>query len=407
VSAGTTTTGANSELQGSILSGAAITLAAGSKVTGDIEAKAAIIIGAGSVLGGSILSGAAITLGAATRVAGDIFAKAAITIGVGCSYNVLDEAPVESSVTTMLASSALAGTDQPQPTPDPLTMAIEAALTLVSGELGGRTVLPGAYKTDGSATVAAGTVVTLRGNADSKFLFLSGASIVTSAGTTFNLVSDSVETKGSLPLTDNIFFVSSGATTTGGSIVLQGSIRSGAAITLGAASVVTGDISAKAAITLGAASRVAGDIFAKAAITVGAGGSSYNSVLNEAQLKSSVIAMHYSGMLADEQQPLPTPDPLTLAIEAALTLVSGELGGRTILPGAYKTDGSITVSAGTVVTLRGNAGSKFLFLSGATILTGAGTTFNLVSDSVGTNGSLPLADNIFFRERRCNRHGGQ
>jgi hypothetical protein len=167
-------------------------------------------------------------------------------------------------------------------------LAIEAALELVSGELGGRTVLPGAYKTDGSITVAAGTVFTLRGNADSKFLFLSGASIVTGAGTTFNLVSDTVGTEASLPLAENMFLVSAGATATGGGhSVLQGSILSGVAI------------------TLGAASRVDGDIFAKAAITVGAG-SSYKSVLNEEQLQSSVIAMHNSSVIASEQQPLPT-----------------------------------------------------------------------------------------------------
>jgi hypothetical protein len=267
---------------------------------------------------------------------------------------------------------------------------------LVSGELGGRTIFPaGACKTGGSITVAAGNVVTLRGNANSKFLFLSGAAIVTGAGTTFNLVSDSVGTNGSLPLAENVFFVSAGATATGVNSVLQGSILSGAAIALGAASVVTGGISTKAAITLGAASRVTGDIFAEAAITVGAG-SSYKSVLDEAQLQSSVITTHYRGMLASEQQPLSTPDPLTMVIKAALTLVSGELRGQTILPGAYKTDGSITVAAGTVVSLRGNADSKFLFLSGAAIVTGAGTTFNLVSDSVGKNDSLPLAENIFL-----------
>jgi hypothetical protein len=206
------------------------------------------------------------------------FAKAAITVGVGCSYTVLDEAPVKSSVSTMLASSVLAVTEQPPPTHDPLTLAIQEVLTLVSAELGGQTILPGAYKTDSSITTAAGTVVTLRSNVDSKFFFLSGASIVTGAGTTFNLVSDTVGTNGSLPLAENVFFMSAGATTTGGNSVLQGSIRSGAAVTLYAASVVTGGISAKAAVTLGAVSRVAGNIFAKAAITVGAG-SSYKSVL--------------------------------------------------------------------------------------------------------------------------------
>jgi cytoskeletal protein CcmA (bactofilin family) len=255
--------------------------------------------------------------------------------------------------------------------------------------------LPGAYKTDSSITIAARTVVTLRGNADSKFFFLSGASIVTGAGTTFNLVSDSVGTNGSLPLAENVFFMSAGATTTGANSVLQGSILTGAAVSLGAASVVTGSISDKAAITLGSASRVTGDIFARAFITIG-DGSSYKSVLNEAQVQSSVNAMRYSDVLAAENQPLLTPDPLTMVIQESLALVSGELGGWTILPGAYTTDSSITIAAGTVVTLRGNADSKFLFLSGSSIVTGADTTFNLVSYSVGNDGSLPLAENICF-----------
>jgi hypothetical protein len=172
------------------------------------------------------------------------------------------------------------------------------ALALASGELGGRTsILPGAYKTDSSIIIAAGTVVTLRGNADSKFLFLSGASIVTGADTTFNLVSDSVGKNVSLPIAEKIFFVSAGATTTGANSVIEGSILSGAAVTLGAASVVTGDISAKATITLGAASRVTGDVFTKAAFTVGAG-SSYKNVLNEAPFQPSVNTA--------ENQPLPT-----------------------------------------------------------------------------------------------------
>jgi cytoskeletal protein CcmA (bactofilin family) len=253
---------------------------------------------AASVVTGDISAKAAITLGAASTVTGDIFAKAAITVGAGSSYkSVLNEEQLQSSLISMHNSGVLAAEQQPLSTPDPLTMVIEAALVLVSGELGGRTILPGAYKTDGSITIAAGTVVTLRGNADSKFLFLSGASIVTGADTTFNLVSDSVGTNGNLPLAENIFFVSAGATTMGANSELQGSILSGAAITLGAASVVTGGLFAKAAITLGAASVVNGDIFAKAAITVGAG-SSYKSVLNEAPVQPSVNTA--------DQQPLPT-----------------------------------------------------------------------------------------------------
>jgi hypothetical protein len=124
------------------------------------------------------------------------------------------------------------------------------ALALVSGELGGRTVLPGAYKTDGSITVAAGTVVTLRGNVDSKFLFLSGATIVTGADTIFKLVPE--DEQNATPQAKNILLVSTGATTTGGNSVIEGSILSGAAITLVAVSEVSGGVFAKAAINVGA-----------------------------------------------------------------------------------------------------------------------------------------------------------
>jgi hypothetical protein len=105
--------------------------------------------------------------------------------------------------------------------------------------------------------------------------------------------------------------------------------------------------------------------------------------------------MRYSGVLAAEHQPLPTPDPLALAIQEALALVSGELGGRTILSGAYRTDSSITVAAGTVVTLQGNADSKFLFLSGASIATGADTIFHLVSESAGRT-AASLSQRTYF-----------
>jgi hypothetical protein len=123
-------------------------------------------------------------------------------------------------------------------------------LALVSGELGGRTILPGAYKTDSSFTVAAGSIVTLQGNAQSKFLLLSGSSVVIDADTIFKLVPED-ETNGS-PQEKKILLVSAGATTTGTNSVIEGSILSGAAITLGAVSEVTGGIFAKAAIAIGA-----------------------------------------------------------------------------------------------------------------------------------------------------------
>jgi hypothetical protein len=123
------------------------------------------------------------------------------------------------------------------------------ALVLESDELGGHTILPGVYKTDASITVAAGAIVTLYGNEESKFLFLTRGAVVTGADSTLNLVPDG-EGKGP-PLAKNILFVSAGATTTGARSALQGSILSGAAITIGTGSEVTGVMFAKAAITVG------------------------------------------------------------------------------------------------------------------------------------------------------------
>jgi hypothetical protein len=243
------------------------------------------------------------------------------------------------------------GLKQPLPTTDRLTdaLAIQEAFVLISGELGGRTILPGDYKTDSSITLAAGTVATLRGNDHSKFLFISGSSVAIGADTSFNLVWDE-ELGTAPPQANNVLFASAGATTTGANSKLQGFILSGGALTISAGSEVTGDIEVKgditigagsvlggsilsgAAITLGAATRVNGYIFANAAITVVAG-CSYR-VLDEAPVQSSVNTMLASSVLAGTEQHQPTPDPLTLDIEEALALFSYELGGQTILPGA-------------------------------------------------------------------------
>jgi hypothetical protein len=267
--------------------------------------------GSNSVIEGSILSGAAITLGAVSdEVSGGVFAKAVINVGAGCVLNKAKVLNVQSQLNTLLTRSSVpvGGLMHPLLTTDPFTdaLVIQEAFALNVGELGGRTVSPGAYKTDSSITVAAGTVVTLRGNNQSKCLFISGASVVIGADTRFNLVWDEVLGTGP-PQVNNILFVSAGATTMGANSKLQGSILSGAAITLAAVSEVTRDIEAKAAITigvgsvlggsilseaaitLGAATRVTGGIFAKAAITIGAG-CSYN-VLDEAPAHSSVTMM--------------------------------------------------------------------------------------------------------------------
>jgi hypothetical protein len=162
------------------------------------------------------------------------------------------------------------------------------ALPLVNGELGGFTILPGAYKTASAFSIAAGQVVTLQGNAESKFLFLAGGAMMTGAGTTFNLVADEEDEDAGIPQAKNILFVTAGATNTGAGSSLEGSILSGAAITLGAASEVTGGV------------------FAIAAVTVGGGCAINTAEVVDAAIDSSVYTMLNSSVPAGPGQPQPT-----------------------------------------------------------------------------------------------------
>jgi hypothetical protein len=141
------------------------------------------------------------------------------------------------------------------------------ALPLVHGELGGFTILPGAYKTASAFSIASGQVVTLQGNTESKFLFLAGGATTTGAGTTFNLVADDEEEDAGIPQAKNI---------------------------------------SRAVITLGAASEVPSGIFSIASVTVGGGGAINTAEVVHAVIDSSVYTMLNSSVPTGPGQPQPT-----------------------------------------------------------------------------------------------------
>jgi hypothetical protein len=161
------------------------------------------------------------------------------------------------------------------------------AMPLDSGEMGGKTYQPGTYKIGTPLTVAANSVVTLTGNADSKFLFLAGAAMSTGAGTSFVLEG------GVLP--KNILFYTAAAATTGAGSELEGSILAAAAITLGASTTET-------------STTVTGGIFAGAAISVGeACAINTAEIIRPSTTESPILSILNAPPAAAAEQPYPTP----------------------------------------------------------------------------------------------------
>jgi hypothetical protein len=110
-------------------------------------------------------------------------------------------------------------------------------------EIGGQTFKPGTYRAGSSINFAYGTTVTLDGEGEDNpmFLFQAGTTLVTAAGTNFNLVNGAKA--------ENIIWALGTAATLGANSVLEGSILAGTAITFGTESKVRGCAIAQSAVT--------------------------------------------------------------------------------------------------------------------------------------------------------------
>jgi hypothetical protein len=110
-------------------------------------------------------------------------------------------------------------------------------------EIGGLTFTPGTYRSDSAINFAYGTVVTLDGDfqANPKFLFIAGSTLVTAADTSFILINGAKA--------ENVLWALGTAATLGAKSVVEGSILAGTAITFGTKSVLHGCALAQSAVT--------------------------------------------------------------------------------------------------------------------------------------------------------------
>jgi hypothetical protein len=110
-------------------------------------------------------------------------------------------------------------------------------------EIGGLTFTPGTYRSGSAINFAYGTVVTLDGEnqANPKFLFIAGSTLVTAADTYFILINGAKA--------ENVLWTLGTAATLGAKSVVEGSIMAGTAITFGTKSELHGCALAQSAVT--------------------------------------------------------------------------------------------------------------------------------------------------------------
>jgi hypothetical protein len=129
---------------------------------------------------------------------------------------------------------------------DAISAQMSAPGLSVASDLGGKTYLPGTYLSAGGAAFSMTSNVILDGNYDcnSIFIFITPAAMNTTAAISITLINDAQP--------NNVYWVASGAITTGASGTLSGNFMSSAAITVGASSIFDGRLLAMAAVTIGA-----------------------------------------------------------------------------------------------------------------------------------------------------------
>jgi hypothetical protein len=329
----------------------------------------AVTFGAVSTFYGNVQTGptAAITIGAASFIIGSMLAGNSV-VNVGAA----------STVTNCPGSSGVVSSGAPPPTcgcPSGVTA------TVISGALGGVTLVPGCYSS--AAAFGLTGVATLNGGGS--YVFITPAALTTAAASILSLTNGA--------LCSSVQWCIGAAATFGGVSTFAGNVVTGAAgaITIGAGAQITGALTAgNSVITGGAGALVlscgatvvslppappALDCSCPAGYTVQAIGGPLAALALAPGCYSSVAAFGLTGQLilsGNGPYIFTTPAALTTAAASVIALTNGAscgdinwclggaatLGATSLFSGNIQTSGAaITLGAGAVVqgTLGGGA----------------------------------------------------
>jgi hypothetical protein len=417
------TLGANSVLEGSIITGTSITFGAGAIVRGCMVAVTSMTFGIASSITEEIAaSDAANTIQPSTLSRDTVCGRFAVQAGTAITFadaNTIAGGDVGFGTaitgTPVLEEDAALGTITSS---DMTTTAKHAAamaeqtggLTSFAGEIGGRTFYPGTYRSIVGVTTAAVTVVTLDGDGDpnAKFLF-QASTLSTAAGTKIVLINGAKA--------ENVFWAVKTAATLGANSVLEGSIITGTSITFGAGAIVRGCMVAVTSMTFGIASSITEEIAAPdAANTIQPFTLSHESVCGNFAVHAGTTITFDGGLTTIDEGDIGvspinaitgTPDfqgqgqivadstvfaAGVLTDHAAAMAVRSEsmaieIGGETFYPGTYRSDSFINIAYGTQVHLdaQGDQNAKFLFQAVSNLSTGAGSEIVLIDGAKAEN----------------------
>jgi hypothetical protein len=275
-------------------------------------------------------------------------------------------------------------------------IAISSDINITTTEIGGMTFTPGTHRFDSAINLASGSSVTLDGNNEMnpKFLFQAGTNLVT-AESTYVILKNGAKAR-------NILWALGSAANLGAGSVLEGSILAGTAITFGAQSELRGCALALSDVTFesagsvnlrsqpspvctdGSLSQSVCQNFAVHARTTVTFADGYT-VVNGGDVGVSP-GTNITGLPTIQNGAVSTNSTdfafsVLFAHAAAIAqrfdseVLDIEIGGKTFMPGTYRSGSAINLASGSNVTLDGNneMNPKFLFQAGTTLVTAAST----------------------------------
>jgi len=277
-------------------------------------ATATVNLGSADIF--AILAGSGITNTGATTIAGDAGSSAidtqtgfgTVTFSSGANHTTVN--PNDATTQTAKVDLATAYTDAAGRTP---------ATPIVGGELGGRTLTPGAYKDndDPDALALTGTLtLDAQGNTDAVFIFQSGSTLTTASGSRISLINGAMSC--------NIFWQITSSATLGTTTDFKGNILALTSITLNTGATVNGRVLARNGEVTLDANTITATTCAASLSEATTAAATYNTAKAAAAAKAAADAAAAAAARLPSTGVAPTNSnvPLAVAIVASVLVLS-------------------------------------------------------------------------------------
>ena len=383
--------------------GLLISLAGGSQADG----KEIKVISLGDADNFAVLAGAGITNSGKTKIEGDLGTFPTKTI-VGESdiakskskFKDDDEEAIKAAEKALRLANEEADTEGP-----------EAA---ISGDLGGKTFLPGAYKSHSELGITGTVTLDGGGNPNAVFVFDTDSNLTTRPGSEIKLVNGAQSS--------SVFWKVGGSATLGAGSTFRGTILAMQDITANKGADVDGRLLATNGAVKLESNTITRPIHLDAdasstpvktdlkvislgdaddyVVLAGAGITNSGKTKIEGDLGTfptktivgeSDIAKSKSKFKNDDEEAIKAAEKALrhandeADAEGPATTVSGDLDGKTFVPGVYMSPTSLAITGTVILDGRGNPNSVFVFKTGSDFTTAPGSQVQLINGAQSGN----------------------